>query len=182
MSGRVDVGTVRPPLERLPVESPAAHVREEHAADAAQDAERREHRLDEGEAELGVQKSDFEPRNSRYSYPRISELPPKYMKSGASPQLLKPGRAARAVPSRQCAGSSAASTSAVWRPSVSPIVRRDLVGQPHRVARQRTELAEDGRFLDEVDAERDVGAGAEELLAELLLLDTPRTPPAGRGR
>ena len=51
----VRVGAVRQPLERLPVEVPAAHVREEHAADAAKDAERREHRFDERETQLGVQ-------------------------------------------------------------------------------------------------------------------------------
>jgi hypothetical protein len=47
---------------------------------------------------------------------------------------------------------------------------RVLVTDPRRPARQRTELAEHCRLLDEVDAERHEVAAAEQLPSELLLL------------
>ena len=53
-------------LERLVVEVRAAHAEEERAADAAENADRRRHRFDQREAQLGVQvKNASWPTNDR---------------------------------------------------------------------------------------------------------------------
>src|SRR6185369_6633710 len=51
---RFDARTGLPPRKGLAIEVSAAHAGEEHAADAAEDPERREHRFDKRESQLGI--------------------------------------------------------------------------------------------------------------------------------
>ena len=48
--------------------------------------------------------------------------------------------------------------------------RRELIPEPHRVARDRAELAKDGRLLDEVDTEGHRGPVAKQVGGTKLLL------------
>ena len=77
------------------------------------------------------------------------------MKSGYSPKLLNPLKRVASRPFD-------AEPQVVPRVDVDGLPRqqaadsgRHVVRDPHGVARQRSEFAEDGRFLDELDAERE---------------------------
>src|SRR6185295_6934384 len=137
---------VREPLELLAIEAAAAEVAEEDAADAAEHAERREHRLDEREAELGVEER-------RLAAHELEVVVAAHL--GVAAEVEEVGRAAPALepaaPQRQQPGRADALVEAQVDVGRLPIERvadlwRDLVAQAHGVARQRPELAEHRRL------------------------------------
>src|SRR5262249_4879896 len=157
----------------LPVERAAADVRKEHAANAADDADRRECGLDDREAEFRVREEDVLARELKVVVSPHFRLPAEVREIGIIAPALE-GAHAR----REHAGAG----NARIVPEISieglagqrrPNLRGDVVYDTHRSSRQRTKLPEDRRLLDEPDAEGDHGSVPEDRLPvglELILL------------
>ena len=165
----IGLDAARDEPRRRVVEARVPDVEEQHAAQAAEHTHRRQHRLDEREAQLDV-------REERLVADELEVVEPAHL--GVAAVIHEVRIAAPALEAAEADGEHAGGPEPVVVPGIEvdslalepagTKARRGLVRDSHGVARHWTEVAKHRRLLHERDADRRHVPLAEDRIAELI--------------